>query len=110
MSDQTMLEKATRAFYDALDKQGNYVGDYQFEDGVRTTLDGTFDLTAAMRAAIETIREPTKAMVEAGRDALVNQMDHGSNAVSSAAADAVWPAMVDEILAQPVRRPRESKN
>lgn len=110
MSDQTMLEKATRAFYDALDKQGNYVGDYQFEDGVRTTLDGTFDLTAAMRAAIETLREPTAAMLDAGRGALGDQMERGSNEVSLYAADLVWPAMVDVILAQPVRDARRARD
>ena len=100
MSD--MIERVARALYDAFDKTGEYVGDYNtdpYRDGkLYTTLNGKFCLAEIARAAIEAMREPTGAMLSAP----LHEAD-GCDAQYQTDADfaAAWAAMIEAALKQP---------
>jgi hypothetical protein len=57
-----MIERVARAMHKAIDDD-TYVGD--FEDG-DVTVDGSVNFMALARAALEEMRQPTEAMIEAG--------------------------------------------
>ena len=71
------MERAAQAFYDALQAAsdplyGSYVSGSRRFGLTFVTLHGTFDFLAAMRAALEAIREPSSVAVDdlSGRGAL----------------------------------------
>ncbi len=62
-----MVERVAKAIYKKLQENVNdYVGEYQNRYGMRLTqVDGDFDLEAIASAALEGMRKPTKAMLDA---------------------------------------------
>lgn len=65
-SDSEMVERGTRALIASLEEVPAYV---DASRGIHdVTLDGSFDLAAAFRAAIEAMREPTDGMIADGSD------------------------------------------
>ena len=96
-----MVERVTKAIYAALEKHqfGSHVG--TLGDGMSagyTCLDGDFDLTAAARAAIAAMREPTEEMVRAGVRAL-NVANYGMPEYGPEdEAEMAFSAMIDAAL------------
>lgn len=86
-----MVERVAKAIFDILNKEntsGEYIGDYRFH-GKETTLDGSFDLNIAAKAAIEAMREPTDEMVIQGMLGIVVAPDNSKT---------IYQAMIDAAL------------
>lgn len=98
MSD-SMVDRVARAIYAAADTAHEYVGDYT--DGA-ATLDGHFNLKELARAAMETMREPTSSMLEAGQVCIHITGDEGSSGPftypSRHEMELAYQAMIDEAL------------
>lgn len=87
----TALERAAQAFEDALRDPSGLSVVLRYGSALDcVTLDGTFDLLAAMRAALAVIRKPTPHMI-LGLEQLSYAADPGE------AVD-YWTTMIDAIL------------
>lgn len=69
MSDQSMIDRVVKALEASLEAgalaSGGYIG--ETENG-KVVLDGTVDLKALARSAINAMRDPTEAMLNETRD------------------------------------------
>ncbi len=82
-----MVERIRKAIEAQIDPDGWIEKPDDFEFGLTPRFDGRLDLPKIARAAIEAMREPTEAMVDAGwADATAED------------AIGVWRAMIDEAL------------
>lgn len=88
---ESMIDRVAKAIYDAANAE-DYVSDYRFHDG-DTTLDGRFNLDKFARAAIEAMREPTKAMLKDG-------WEHTADPCWEDDVADCWRAMIDAALSE----------
>jgi hypothetical protein len=91
MADK-MVERVARAILADIKSCDSYVMPHA--DTGLMTVDGHFDIADLARAAITALREPTEAMIRAGRIEIDGDDLGGSDAV---ARDA-WRAMIDAAL------------
>lgn len=89
----TLIERAYLALSANLKRQAGTKGFASSDDGRYPVLDGCFDMQDAARAVLEAIREPSEAMVKAGKDALP-----AFEAPLQADASDCWQAMIDAAI------------
>jgi hypothetical protein len=91
--ETTMIEKAARAFLEALPDDEFYAR--PGEDPRCCTIDGCGDITSAIRAVVTALRDPTPEMIAAGMIGLSNA---GVDSACVGDARMCWQAMIDRTL------------
>ncbi|RVD36868.1 hypothetical protein EN742_21550 [Mesorhizobium sp. M4A.F.Ca.ET.020.02.1.1] len=90
-----MVDKVASAAIEAI-KAGDSV--YVRDDGNTFLIDGDVDMKAVARAAIQAMREPTQAMLDA-----VSKAEEDGGYIAAAfehmEVDDAWPIMIDAALA-----------
>jgi len=90
----SLIERAAQALASSLKQQADKLGFFVSDTGRYPALDGCFDMQEAVRAALQAIREPTYAMIEAGFSGFA--WNHGSRDDMEAA----YRAMIDAVLVE----------